>query len=362
MKRNMKCCSIALVLGLLISSTSHVLAGGRHGCRGCGEVYNAPCSSQSPCGSCGSAASSPCGTAPTEPVMVEKTILVPKTEMETQTIHVTQYKPETRERTVAVMNRVPKTETVTRNYSVMVPKTETKTITYNVCKPVVTEEIQQYVANVPCSESREGTRKVCKQVASTKKRMVTVDQGHWEGPAPASAASGCGASCENCDDVYGRRHRFRRSCGSPCRGNGCGTVSNCGSGPVWVPNPVQQEVEYTAYENVWEDQKYTYNVVVMKPETRTRTVKKCHMVAEQQSREVAFTKCVPEQRSSTHEVTRYECVPSEKTVTYTVQVPYQVEKQIQVRVCKMVPKTILVPEGYNDDCGSYRRSRRCRGC
>jgi hypothetical protein len=96
------------------------------------------------------------------------------------------------------------------------------------------------------------------------------------------------------------------------------------------------------------------------------------MVTEQKSREVSYTKCVAEQKSSTHEVTRYECVPSEKKVNYTVQVPHQVEKQIQVQVCKMVAKTVLVPAGNGDGCGAAAqsgcgqggcgRSRRCRGC
>ncbi len=359
MTRNFKCWSIAIALGLLLSSTSDALAGARHGCRRCNEAHNGPC---------GGAVSSPCEAVGAEPTMVEKTIMVPTTEIETLTVHVTQYKPETRERTVTEMRRVPKTETVTRSYTVMVPKTETKTVTYNVCKPVITEETQQYTVNVPHTESREGTRKVCKKVATTQKRTVTVDEGHWEGPPPASSAGACGAanacggciaSCDDCGTGCGRRHRrARRCCGS---GSGCGAVANCGAGPVWVPNLVQKEIECTVYNNVWEDQNYTYNVTVMKPETRSRTVKKCHTVTEQQSREVTYTRCVPEQRSSSHEVTRYECVPSEKTVTYTVQVPHQVEKQIQVRVCKMVPKTILVPEGC-DDCGSYRRTRRCRGC
>ena len=87
-----------------------VLAGGRHGCRRCGTVNEAPCSTQAPCDSCGGTASAPCeAAAPAEPVMVEKTIMVPTTETETKTIQVTEYTTETREKKVTVTQRVPKT-------------------------------------------------------------------------------------------------------------------------------------------------------------------------------------------------------------------------------------------------------------
>ncbi|HEY4311861.1 MAG TPA: hypothetical protein VGN12_20605 [Pirellulales bacterium] len=309
--------------------------------------------------------------------MVEKTVMVPKMETETRKVNVTEYTNETRERTITVMQRVPKTETVTHNYTAMVPKTETKTVTYNVCKPVVTDETQEYTVCVPHTETREGTRKVCKVVPVTKTRTVTVDEGHWEQAAPASNAAGCGdcgtangcdAQSSCCDSGCGRRRLLcRRSCGSACdTGNGCGTAA---ANRVWVSNPVQKEVTYTVCETIWEDKHYTCNVTVMKPETRTRTVQKRTFVMEPQTREVTYTKCVAEQRTMTRDVTRYECVPTEKTLTCTVRVPHQVEKEVQVQVCKMVPKTIMVPAGSDSGCGTAEcggsgllRGRRCRGC
>ena len=53
--------------------------------------------------------------------------------------------------------------------------------------------------------------------------------------------------------------------------------------------------------------------------------------------------CVPQQRTQTFNVTTYKCVPEQMTQTYTVCVPVQVQKEVQVQVCKMVPKTVMVP-------------------
>lgn len=363
----MKAWMVVVALGIALASTNESWAIGRHGCLRCGSVASAPCTAQAPCNSCGSAESAPCESA--APKMVEKTIMVPQMETETRKVCVTEYTNETRERKVTVMQRVPKTETVTRNYTAMVPKTETKTVTYNVCKPVVTEEQQEYTVCVPHTETREGTRKVCKVVPTTKTRTVKVDEGHWEQAKPACDSSACGSadSCGApacCDSGCGRRRLLcRRSCGPAA--SGCG-----GADRVWVPNVVEKEVPFTVCEKVWEDQPYKCNVTVMKPETRTRTVKKCNYVTEQKTKDVTVTRCVPEQRTMTKEVTRYECVPTEKTVTCTVRVPHQVEKEVQVQVCKMVPKTVMVPaasEGCGTaDCGSGGCGRRgllrCRGC
>ena len=51
---------------------------------------------------------------------------------------------------------------------------------------------------------------------------------------------------------------------------------------------------------------------------------------------------VPEQRTRKYTVTRYDCVPEQKVETYTVCVPVPVTKEVQVQVCKMVPKVITV--------------------
>ena len=95
---------------------------------------------------------------------------------------------------------------------------------------------------------------------------MTVDEGHWEPAAPATGKAGC-ADCKT----------------ATCR--------------HWVCKPVTKEVPYTTYETTWEEQPVTCNVTVMKPETRTRTVKKTNYVNEPQTREVTCTRFVPEQRT-----------------------------------------------------------------
>jgi hypothetical protein len=52
-------------------------------------------------------------------------------------------------------------------------------------------------------------------------------------------------------------------------------------------------------------------------------------------------------------------VPEEKTQTYTVCVPVQVEKQVEVKVCKMVAKEVQVPAC--NPCGSASAASNC-GC
>jgi hypothetical protein len=303
--------------------------------------------------------------------MVEKTIMVPTYETVTRTIQVTECRPETRERTYTVMRRVPKTETVTRNYTVMVPQQQTRTVNYTVCKPVYTNETVQYTVQVPYTEAREATRRICRRVPTTLTRTITVDEGHWETQAPVACDTGgddCAGYASNCGDCgngcgngyghgHGRRHRSGyRGYGS--YGGGCGSCGGCDTGcnsQVWVPNPVQKEINYTVYKTQYEDQPYTYNVCLTRAETRERTVQRCSLVNEAKTREVSFTRMVPEERTKSFEVTRYECVPEERTQAYTVNVPYQVDKEIQVQVCKMVPKTIMVPA-----CNSYA-SNGCGG-
>ena len=289
-----------------------------------------------------------CAPAACAPEMVEKTIYVPTYETETHTVTVTQYANETRERTVKVMKRVPETKAVEQTYTVMVPKTETRTVNYTVCKPVFETRTQTYTVCVPHAETRQGTRVVCKVVPTKETRTVCRDRGHWE--ERVIACQSCGG-CGNC----GRR----RGCGS------CGGCGSCAPATrtcrVWVPNIVQEEVEVTVRRVVKESVPCEYTVTVNKLEERTRDVKVCKMVSEQKSREVQCTVCVPEQRTRTCNVTTYKCITEDVEQQYTVCVPHQVEKEVQVRVCKMVPKTILVPASNCGGCSrSCRAPRRCR--
>jgi hypothetical protein len=100
-----------------------------------------------------------------------------------------------------------------------------------------------------------------------------------------------------------------------------------------------------------------YNVTVCVPEKRSETVEVCNYVAEQAKRSVPYTVCVPLTKTGTREVTSYRRVEEQKTHIYTVRLPYPVEKQVPVQVCRMVAKKVRLPVTC---CG--RAPCRCRGC
>jgi hypothetical protein len=243
-------------------------------------------------------------------------------------------------------------------------------------------------------------RRVVRCVPVTQTRTVCSDKGHWE-EQPADC---CSASCGGCED----------SCATPCgEEDPCGCCSArrsgrhgllarrcawrapcCAPTKVWVPNVVQDEVEVTVMQRQCVDVPYTYTVTVCTPETRTRMVKRCsyrpeirtrtvrvcrydrktrtrtrqvtQCKLETRTRDVNYTAWVPQTRTTPHKITTYKCVPAERVQQYTVMVPHQVQKEVQVRVCRMVPKTIQVPSVTCCDarCGraKYRRVCRSRGC
>ncbi len=302
---------------------------------------------------------------------------------------------ERRQATRKVCKYVQATETRT----ISVPENHTRTETYTVCKPVMRQVAQNYTVTVPYQETREGTRQVCRWVPVTEQHTVCEDQGHYEErcmPAPAPCYDPCMPCC-------GRLLR-RRCCSSPCGApTGCGAVAGCGDAcaptitcKVWVSNIVQKIVNVTVNKPQMFTETYQYPVTLCRQETRTRTVNVCDMTTEQKTREVPYvvcvpkqesytvnkpvwvdepysftvtlcrtetrnrvdnvveyqseertrevpyTVCVPQQRTRTRQVTTVKMVPEQRTDKYTVQVPYPVEKEIQVQVCRMVPKTIMV--------------------
>jgi len=184
----------------------------------------------------------------------------------------------------------------------------------------------------------------------------------------ACGSNGCGAN--SCG--YG--------CGTGCYsdGNTCNTCQTSCSYKVWVPNMVKQLVPYTVCETTCVEVPYEYNVTLCRPETRTRmvktcsyapeqrtctvkvcgyvpeqrscTVKVCEYTTEQRSREVPYFECVPVQKQGVREVCTYNCVPHSKVETYTVCVPVCVEKQVEVKRCRMVCQT--VPVNNRQTCGT----------
>ncbi len=176
--------------------------------------------------------------------------------------------------------------------------------------------MKSYTVMVPYCETRQGTRQVCQMVPVTETRTVCEDQGHWEErpstPAPAPCA--------------------------PCAP--CAPVQNC---RCWVPNVVQRQVQVTCMRPQMVCQPCTYQVTLCRPETRTCTVKVCHVEQVPMTRQVNCTICVPQVVTRTENITVCRTVQEQQTRQYTVMVPYTVQKPVQVQVCKMVPQTVKVP-------------------
>ncbi len=266
---------------------------------------------------------------------VERVIQVPTWVTETQTVKCLEYRPEQRERTITVMKSVPVEQTVERQYTVMVPQTKTRTVTYTVAKPVWEEKEVEYTVMVPHQETKQGVRHVCRSVPVTETRTVVKDEGHWEDrevtvPVVRRVALRARRMA---------RRAQRLGCCTPCVETCC-TCEVTQVCKVWVPNPVEHEIEVTVMKQEVVEEPYEYVVTRCEPETRTKTIRVCRMEYEEKTKEVEYTVCVPETRTRTLTYTSYRCEPEEKTVSCTVMVPHEVEREVQVCVCRMVPKTV----------------------
>jgi hypothetical protein len=197
----------------------------------------------------------------------------------------------------------------------------------------VREETREYTVMVPHTETRQGTRQVCKMVPVKRKQVVCEDQGHWEQRAVKMACRTCAPTC-------------------------CPVRTFC----CWVPKVVQKEIEVTCLEAQTVTEPCTYTVTVCKPEKRTCKVQLCEYKQEEASREVCYTVCVPKTVTRTEYVTTCKTVQEEQTCRYTVMVPHQVTKTVQVPVCKMVPKTVTVPVCCPQPCCAERPCGHCRRC
>ena len=237
--------------------------------------------------------------------------MVPTMVTETRTVKCMECRAEKRQVTYNVCRPVSETKDV--SYEIVCPTYEQRTreVKCVVCKPVMSTQECQYTVQVPATETRQGTRKVCKMVPVKQTRTVCEDHGSWQ-QVTQTYKVGCGDCAQECT----------RTCN------------------VWVPKIEQKQVEYTCMKPQVEDVAYEYNVTVCHPETRTKTVQVCKMVPEEQVQQVQYTVCVPVKKTVTRPVTTCRMVTEQTTREVTVQVPYPVEKQVQVQVCKMVPKTI----------------------
>ena len=233
---------------------------------------------------------------------VTKTIMVPQTVMETRDVQSVEYRDEVRYRSYTVYDQVPETKQVTTQHTVMVPETRHRTEAYSVQVPFEREVPQTYTVEKVHTESRTGTRLVCKCVPKTELRTVITG-----------------------GEVT------KRGVNSP---NGGVKVQTVVIGGTKTQEPVtvmrQQTVQQT----------YTYNVQVPRTEICTRLVKQTDYRSETRTRNVPEVVQVPKIETRAHNVTEMKSVPRQKTDVYTERVPHAVTKQIQVPVTRSVAKQI----------------------
>ncbi|MEZ6076400.1 MAG: hypothetical protein R3C56_12295 [Pirellulaceae bacterium] len=234
-------------------------------------------------------------------------------------------------------------------------------------------------------------------------RRVTVAASVQPAVVVAAAArancGGCGSPVES----------MAAGSGGPAFAPAVQTVSR----RVWVPNVVTENVpvvenqskteviSYTAFETQTEQVPYECTYVVYVPEqrtgtrqavdyvnetrtrnrkvvqyseetrsrthrelsyttqTRTETIPFVTYSTEKRTKEVTYQINVPQTKTEPFTTTRFDTVVEDVTEEYTVRVPVLTSKEVQVQVCRMVPK--LVPVTIYPCSGSAGNSC-CLGC
>ena len=337
------------------------------------------------------------------PRIEQRTVLVPQWVTECKKVPATEirheerdreivtYKdaPETvaRTRTVTVMERQvrshqekytverPVTEKVEQRYTVCIPYTETRTATRTVLKPVWTEVERKYTVCVPYCEKRTGLRTVAKCVPVVRTREICVDQGHWEERISKPICKPiCKPVCNVCEP-----------CAPPV--TVVVPVVVCKT-RVWVPCVVHKTESYTVNTTEMVQVPYTYEVKLERPEvrtkiekvrtmvptpepysyevqltrheTRTRFVDVCRMVPEVRTRIVNETVCVPREKCETYNVTVVRRVAVKRIVKECFDVPVCTTREVQVRVRKLVPKTVDVQVAVRPVCAVCAPACGCK--
>ncbi len=328
---------------------------------------------------------------------------VPVSKTETKTIEYTVQVPVQSTQTKTYKMKVPVWTEEQEKYTVMVPVIKEIQEEYCVNVPVLREVAFNYNVNVPYPVTNTvnktvstavpvmKTRTVSYCVPTTKTRVCTVDRGHWENrvehvPSGPIQAPPQGAAVQ-----------------APSKGSEKGSEKQVPGGPgqvvchqVWVPNVINEEVsevvsqpqtaevQYLVYEQQYNTVPYQCVCIEYRPESRTGTKKEVTYQKEVRTRprtiveyqketrtrpkkvltfkeeertetypvvtykpekrtkEVSYTVCVPESRTETYTVTRCDQVPENKIENYTTRVCVPVTKEIEVQVCRMVPKVVSV--------------------
>lgn len=307
--------------------------------------------------------------------------------------------PVTEEKTRTVTNAVPVTKT--REVERCVPVTTMQTVTkaYGHWEDRV-EEVAAApaapcaAASAPEASCSNGSSVVVVRRGLFGRKYCTVASSCGDcsacAPACGAEAAGCGSAEGGCGSDAAGCGSDASGCGAPASGCGVATVTR----KVWVPNVVTEEVpvttttmqkdvvSYTVYEQQTEEVPYQCTTIVYKPETRTGTKQVVDYVTETRTRtrkqveykdetrtrtrkelsyesvtktetypvvtytnetrtkEVSYTYNVPEVTQEAYEVTRHDTVCEDEVEEYTVSVPVCVMKEVQVQVCKMVPRLV----------------------
>ncbi|MGE0758667.1 MAG: hypothetical protein AB7O38_16695, partial [Pirellulaceae bacterium] len=213
---------------------------------------------------------------------VEGTIYVPTWTTEKRICKETHYREEQRVRKCIVYKKVPVTKEGVIKTTVYVPKTVETKREIEICTPVCKTVEQKYTIQVPVKDKVMKTRTVTRCVPVTETR----------------------------------------------------TICECG---------VEKQITVTCNRNVCVEETYECEVDACAEVEQTRQVKVWETKKEMKTVIDRCQTVVPEVRTKSVPVTICEEVPEEKIETYTECVPYEVEKEVEVCVCKMVPQKVAIP-------------------
>jgi hypothetical protein len=317
---------------------------------------------------------------------------VPVSKTETKTIEYTVQVPVQSEQKKTYKIKVPVWTEQPETYNVKVPVLKEIAEEYCVNVPVMKDVPFTYCVNVPYPVTNivnrtvstvvpvVKTRTVNYCVPVTKTKSMRVDRGHWENRVEQVPCAPAQAPCKDA------------AVQAPAQGPQVCQQLVCRQ--VWVPNvidevcnelvPEQQtaEVQYLVYEQhyktvphecvciqyrpenrsgtkkevvyrtekrtrprtvveyVDEKRTRTKKVLTFKEEERTETYPVVTYQPEKRTKEVTYTVSVPESRTENYTVTRCEQVPENRIETYTTRICVPVVKEMEVQVCRMVPRVV----------------------
>ena len=256
-------------------------------------------------------AAQPCGAANAGCGYVEKTVMCPVWTTETRTVKETKYRQEERARECTVYKKMNVEKKVCCPITVWVKKDMVDVQTYKVLVPKYEIVDEEYIEMVDGTLDITKYKTVTSCVPVTKTKTVCCCEPQWV-------------------------EREIEYCG-PC-GEICIRKVTC-----YEPKMVEKQVEYTCHETICEKVPYTCTIDTCEQVVKTRKVKRIVNEEVEKTHESKYVTYVPLQKFQRKTVCVCENVPETKVVTETVCVPYEVEKEVEVRVCKLVPKTIQVP-------------------